>query len=241
MHFHIVSLFPWIFESFLQTSLIEKAQNKNIIKFTINNPRDFCNNKHNQIDDEIYGWWHWMLIMAQPMIDCVNDVIRRINTEKTSKKDFLIVNLKPSQTTFDQKLAFNYATNYKHIIIICGRYEWIDHRFSQYFTKKYPNNFVNLSMWKFIVMWWETPAMVLIEAVARLIPGVIWDEESWKQESYTPANNCENIEHPQYTRPQIVEWMEVPKVLLSWHDAKIAEWKEKNSKFLFFTINEKFE
>ncbi len=226
MNFFIVSIFPEIFDSFLFTSLIKKAQEKWIINIEICNPRNFCFDKHKQVDDKVYWWWQGMLLKAQPIIDCVNSILTKI------KDDFLIINLTPSKKIFNQKLAFEFSKKYKNIIIVCGRYEWIDYRFFEYFKQKYWDKIINLSIWQFVVMWWEIPAMILIEAISRLIPWVIKEKTSREEESYQPDFECKNIEFKQYTRPKIVEWLEVPEVLLSWNDAEIEKWKKENMDFI---------
>lgn len=113
---------------------------------------------------------------------------------------------------------------------MCGRYEGIDYRWEQYMKKKYKSKFQKISIWQFITLWWETPTMTIIESITRLIPGVIKEADSWKYESYSVESKMNNLEHPQYTRPEEVLWMKVPKILLSWHHKNIGERKNKNSK-----------
>jgi len=224
MKIYYISIFPEIFDSFLNTSLIKKAQEKGVLDFAIINPRDFCTDKHKQIDDEIYGWGAGMLMMAQPMIDAVNSVIK-----KTNNWNFQIIFPNPSKVFWDQKSAHSFSKT-KNLIFVCARYEWVDHRFIQYFQDKYPKNFHQISIWKFITLGWETPAMTMTESIVRLIPWVIKEEESRQKESYSISQNMENIEHPQYTRPKEVEWYSVPEVLLNWNHKEIQKWKENNSK-----------
>lgn len=221
-----ISIFPEIFQSFLATSLVEKAQNKNIISFSWINPRDFCADKHKQVDDEIYGWWTGLLMKAQPLIDAVEYVIKENKLNKRCKK-WRIIFLSPSKEIFCQKHAHEFS-NMKHILFVCARYEWIDYRFEQYMMKKYPNHFSKISLGKFITLGGEIPAMTMTEAIVRLIPNVIKEENSRKDESYTIEQNMNNLEYPQYTRPEIVEWYKVPEILLSGHTKKIEEWKTKN-------------
>lgn len=226
MNIYIVSIFPEIFDSFLTTSLIKKAQEKKILKFKIVNPRDFCDDKHRQIDDTVYGGWAGMLMKAKPVIDAVENVIGKL---KKQNSEFRIIFPSPSKEIFTQKTSHK-LSNVQNLIFVCGRYEGIDYRREQYMKKKYKSNFQKISIWNFVTMWWELPTMTMIESITRLIPGVIKEEDSRKNESYNLEENMKNLEHPNYTRPEEVLGMKVPKILLSWHHKNINERKNKNSK-----------
>ena len=226
MHISFITIFPEVYTSFLETSLIKKAQEKNILTFDMINPRDFCDDKHKQIDDVIYGGWAGMLVKAQPIIDSIESIIRNYELQITSKNRKIIF-LSPSPTIFNQQLAYDYS-KLDHIIFVSGRYEWIDYRFEQYMQKKYPDNFAKISLWQFVTLWWELPSMVIAEAITRLIPWVIKEEDSHLIESYDPAQSMQNLEYPQYTRPEEVHWMKVPEVLLSGHHAEIEKRRENN-------------
>ncbi len=223
MNIFFISIFPEIFESFLATSLIKKAIERKILKFEIINPRQFCHDKNQKIDDEIYWWWAGMLMMAKPIIDSVEFVISKIEW------NFQIIFPSPSAEVWNQKYAHSYS-KYENIIFVCGRYEGIDYRFEQYMQDRYSNNFRKISMGKFITLWWELPSMTMAESIARLIPWVIQDEISRQDESYQISMNMENLEYPQYTRPKEVEWFVVPEVLLSWNHKDIENRKNENSK-----------
>jgi tRNA (guanine37-N1)-methyltransferase len=229
MHISFISIFPEVYTSFLETSLIKKAQEKTILTFDIINPRDFCADKHQQIDDIIYGGWAGMLMKAQPMIDAIEAAID--NTVKLSMERSVsrkIIFLSPSPMIFNQQQAYEYS-KLDHIIFVSWRYEWIDYRFEQYIQKKYPDNFIKLSLWQFVTLWWELPSMVVVESIVRLIPWVIKEEASHLIESYDPTQSMQNLEYPQYTRPEEVEWMKVPDVLLSGHHAEIQKRRDKNT------------
>jgi len=225
MNIYLVSIFPEIFESFINTSLIQKAQKKKLLNFFLVNPRDFCDDKHRQIDDEIYGWWKGMLLKAKPIIDSIEKIIN--DNKKDINSDFKIIFLSPSEIIFDQKLAHEFS-EMKNLIFVCWRYEGIDHRFAKYFQDKYPSNFLQVSIWKFVTMGGELPAMTIIEAVTRLIPWVIKESDSWKYESYNVWEGMQNIEYPQYTRPEEIFYMVVPEVLMNWNHKKINEWRDIN-------------
>lgn len=225
-----ISIFPEIFESFLTTSLVAKAKNKKLLSFECINPRNFCLDKHKQVDDEIYWWWTGLLMKAQPLIDAVEYTIKENKLNKRCKKRKTIF-MSPSKEIFCQSHAHEFS-KMKHIIFVCARYEGIDYRFEQYMNDKYPKHFAKISLGKFITLGWEVPAMTMTEAIVRLIPKVIKEENSRKDESYSVEKNTNNLEYPQYTRPEIVQWYKVPEILLSGHTKKIDEWKKNNTKSL---------
>lgn len=228
MHIHIISLFPELFDSFFSTSLLQKAQEKWILKIDFCNPRQFCTDKHQQIDDEIYGWWAWMLIKAEPIIDAVESIIKNNNLKDS---DFKIIFPSPTTETFTQKNAYTFSKQ-EHLIFVCWRYEWIDYRRELYMQKYYPNQFEKISLWQFILLWWEVASMTMIESIARLIPWVIKESESWQNESYSLKENMKNLEEPNFTRPENVRWFKVPDVLLNGNSEEIAQWRRNNSKNL---------
>lgn len=224
MQIHIVSIFPEIFNSFVSTSLIKKAQEKKILKFNFVNPRNFCKDKHQQVDDAIYWWWAGMLIKAKPIIDSVEYIIKKFKLSK-----FKIVFPSPSKEVFNQKISHS-LSKIQDLIFVCWRYEGIDYRWEQYIKKKYKAKFQKISLWSFVTLWWELPTMTMIESITRLIPWVIKESESRKNESYSVDHNMQNLEYPQYTRPEEVLKMNVPEILLTGHSKKIQERKENNSK-----------
>lgn len=224
MRIHIVSIFPEIFKWFIDTSIIHKAVCNKKIELNFYNPRYFCYDKHKQIDDEIYWWWSWMLLKAKPVIDCTMDIINSIKTQ-----NFKIIYFSPSKNIFDQENAIRFK-NFEDLILVCWRYEWIDYRFEKYFMDNYPQKFEKLSLWKFILMWGEVASMAFIEATTRLKEWVLWQQDSLQEESYTPHKQMQNIEYPQYTRPQNVYWYNVPDELLSWNHSMIKKRREDNER-----------
>ena len=225
MHIHIISLFPEIFDSFFSASLLKKAQKKWILNINFCNPRQFCTDKHQQIDDEIYWWWAWMLIKAEPIIDAVESIIEKY---KLKKSDFKIIFPSPAKETFTQKYSYTFSKQ-EHLIFVCWRYEWIDYRRELYMQKNYPKQFEKISLGQFILLWWEVATMTMIESITRLIPWVIKESESRQNESYSLKENMQNLEEPNYTRPENVKWFTVPDVLLNWNSEEIAKWRKDNS------------
>ena len=224
MKIFLVSIFPEIFESFLQTSLIAKAQEKGILEFEIINPRNFCTDKHQQIDDEIYGGGKWMLLKAQPLIDTINHIVEQ---NQLQKLDFSILFPSPSQQVFNQKIAYGQSKK-DALIFVCGRYEGIDARFEKYCMEHYPDQFKKLSLGQFILLGGELPSCVMIEAITRLIPWVIKEKQSRIDESYAIKDGMATLEAPNYTRPEEVYGMKVPEVLLTWDLEAIAQRKLDN-------------
>lgn len=227
MHLHLVSLFPSLFESFLHTSLIEKASEKGILEFTTWNPRDFCTDKHQQVDDQIYGGGDGMLIKAEPIVSCVEAIIKR---RKLKKSDFSILFPSPAKEVFTQKIAHGLSKK-EHLIFVCGRYEGIDYRAEAYLQQTYPEAFRKLSLGQFIVLGGEVPSMLMIEAIVRLIPGVIKEKGSWIEESYALKEGMKNLEAPNYTRPVEIYGMRVPEALLSGDDATVAERRKTHQNY----------
>ena len=225
MKIHIVSLFPEIFDSFFSTSLLQKSQKKWVLKIDFCNPRQFCKDKHQQIDDEIYWWWAWMLIKAEPIIDAVESIIK---ANKLDKSDFKIIFPSPAKEVFTQKNAYTFSKQ-EHLIFVCWRYEWIDYRWELYMQKHYPTQFTKISLWQFVLLWWEVATMTMIESISRLIPWVIKESESWQNESYSLKENMKNLEEPNYTRPEVVKWFKVPNTLLTGNADEIKKRKNDNT------------
>lgn len=219
-----ISIFQDIFNSFVKSSLIQKAQDKNILEFVTVDPRDFCPDKHRQVDDEIYGGGAGMLIKAEPVIQAIESI-------EVWNNNFKIVYMSPSESVFDQKIAHQ-MSELDLVIFVCGRYEGIDYRFVEYMQKTYPDNFEIISVGQFVTLWGEVPAMLMTEAIARLIPWVIKEAASWQDESYALDKAMNNLEYPQYTRPENVRGMKVPEVLLSGHHKNIEAWKRENTKHI---------
>lgn len=141
MHIHLISIFPDIRKSFLETSLIKKSQEKNLVQFSVINPRDFCDDPHQKVDDTLYGGGAGLLLKAKPLIDAVESILPSVRTHGNAS----IIIPQPSTTVFTQTQAHN-LTKCEHLIFVCGRYEGIDHRFHEYIEKKYPGMLRTISL-----------------------------------------------------------------------------------------------
>lgn len=228
-----LSIFPEVFDSFRSTTLISRAVSRRLLSFETINPRHFCDDKHRTIDDKVYWWGHGMLMKAPPLIRAIEHWIKKHKLDKNKSgkkppKKFMIIIPHPSQTIFCQQHAHKRIEN-KHVLFICWRYEGIDERVFLRLQKHYPNNVSKVSLWQFITLGWELPAMTMTEAMVRLIPWVIKEEMSWIDESYSISHNMSNIEYPQYTRPELVEDMVVPEVLLNGNHKAIEKRKKEQS------------
>lgn len=205
MRITFITIFPEVFNSFLNHSIIKRAIDKKIITVDLVNPRDFTTDR--RVDDYIYGGGQGMLMMIEPVISALNSV-------KT--KQSRIIFLSPRGKRLEQSLVKKYL-HQKHLIFIAGHYEGIDARIKYYIDEE-------LSIGDFIVTGGEYPAMIVADSIIRLLPNVI-KEASHQNESF--ENNL--LEYDQYTRPEKFENHQVPKILLSGNHKKIAEWKENNA------------
>jgi len=214
--FDIITIFPRIFDSFLRESLIKKAQEKDLIKIKIHNLRDFTKNRHKTVDDRPYGGGLGMVLKVEPIFKAVK------NIKKGKAKVILFT---PRGKQFSQKIAYQ-LSKAGQLIMICGRYEGVDERVAKHIAD------MELSIGPYDLMGGELPAMIIIESIARLIPGVLGKKELLK-ERITKEKGF--IEYPQYTRPEIFEpqkgkkWP-VPKVLISGNHKKIGDWRKKRAK-----------
>ena len=221
INYHIITLFPEIFDWFISNSIIWKAISRWDISVNFINPRKRTTDKHHTVDDEIYGWWQWLLIKAKPMILAVNSIV-----EWFDKSDYKIIYMAPSEIVRNQQKAWEYI-KFQNIIIVCGRYEGIDYRFEQYMQDNYTDIYSKISIGQYVLMGGEVASMIIVESTARLSEWVIlnWAPQI---ESYDPDKNLSNIEYPQYTRPLEIFGYKVPDILISWHHANIQKWRNNN-------------
>ncbi len=239
--FDVITIFPTIFDSYLKESLIARAQKKKFIKINVHNLRKFTNDNHQTVDDRPYGGGLGMVLMVEPIFKAVSALKSKIQNNKsqinskskiTNSKTKVIL-FTPRGQKFNQKLAYQFS-KLDQIIFICGRYEGVDERVATNIAD------MEVSIGDYDLMGGELPAMVVIEAISRLVPGVLGKEQLLK-ERITKSGGF--IEYAQYTRPEVFEsnvgilrrgsgrqkWR-VPKVLLSGNHKKIGEWKNAHGK-----------
>ncbi len=206
-----MSIFPNMFESVFGETIIKRAQEKGFLKIELVNIRDFTHDKHRTTDDYPFGGGAGMVMKPEPIYEAMDYV-------KSKNPDVHTLLLTPAGKTFDQQKAKELSGR-NAIAIICGRYEGFDERVKYLADEE-------ISIGKFILSGGEIAAMAIVDATTRLIPGVLGNEESLKEESF--ENGL--IEYPQYTRPREYRGMKVPEVLLSGNHKKIKEWREKEAK-----------
>jgi tRNA (guanine37-N1)-methyltransferase len=204
----IVTLFPSMFSGFLGESILKRAQEQGLIRVNLINLRDFSKDKHKKVDAPPYGGGPGMVIMAEPVFEAVDHL------RGNGREDSFLVLLTPGGVRYDQTLAQELSKQ-KGLILLCGHYEGFDERVSQGLSP------LEVSIGDYVLTGGEIPAMVLLDSVARLVPGVLGSKDSLVQESFSSGT----LEYPQYTRPPEFRGMPVPQVLLSGDHDKIAQWR----------------
>ena len=213
MRFDILTLFPGIFESWLGQSLLKRAIDAGLVQIPLWNFRDWAVGRHQSVDDTPYGGGPGMLIRCEPVFDCVEHV----QAQGAAPGKLLVMS--PQGRKLDQTLVEELATE-QRLLLMCGRYEGFDDRILQGLKP------LEVSAGDFICNGGEVPAMLLIDAVIRLIPGVLGDETSSKYDSFSEDNL---LEYPQFTRPRTYRDMSVPDVLVNGNHKAIAEWRKQQS------------
>ena len=214
LRFDVLTLFPGIFEGYLQQSLLKKAIDAGLVDICLWNFRDWATDRHKSVDDTPYGGGPGMLIRCEPVYACVEEV------QQAVPEPGRLVMLTPQGRRLDQALIQELA-NEKRILLLCGRYEGFDERIIEGLQP------LEVSVGDFICNGGEVPAMLVIDAVIRLIPGVLGDETSHKYDSFSESGR---LEYPQYTRPREFRGMSVPEVLLGGNHQEIARWREEQSR-----------
>ena len=213
MRIDIMTLFPDVVGDMLCESVLGRGQERGYIRVECHQIRDYSTNKQKQVDDYPYGGGRGCVMTAQPLYDCWKHICdeagQRINT----------IFMSPCGKVFDQSDARRLSRDFDRLIIECGRYEGVDERFIEECVDE------ELSIGDFVVTGGEIPAMAVADAVCRLVPGVLPDEECYVDESHWDGL----LEHPQYTRPEVWQGRHVPEVLLSGHHENIAKWRREQS------------
>ncbi|OGX23469.1 MAG: tRNA (guanosine(37)-N1)-methyltransferase TrmD [Omnitrophica WOR_2 bacterium RIFCSPHIGHO2_02_FULL_45_21] len=221
MRVDIITIFPEVFKPYFEESIIRIAQKKGKLKIGLHNLRDYTLDKHRKVDDRPFGGGQGMLMMLEPISRAVEDIVRRASKRRKTqdaRRKTKIILLSPQGKTLNQRLVEKLA-KYKHLILLCGRYEGVDERVADELVDE------EISIGDYVLSGGELAAMVLVDAVNRLIPGVLGHKDSSRFESF--SDNL--LEYPQYTRPADFRGMRIPQVLLSGNHKKIKEWRRKES------------
>lgn len=218
MRFHLITIFPDIFDSYLGESLVKRAREKKIVDVKVHDLRDFTHERHRKVDDRPFGGGPGMVVQIQPIYGAVCSIESRIQKSESKKRTRTIL-FSTRGKKLDAKMAKRLA-HYDNLILICGRYEGVDERVAQYVADE------EVSIGDYVLSGGELPALVLMEAVSRFIPGFLGKEESLEEV---------NGSFPTYSRPEVFipkkggkKWI-VPKVLLSGDHKKIEEWRKGKS------------
>jgi len=215
MKFDIITIFPKIFDSYFNESIIKRAIQKKIIEINIHDLRDFSKNKHRKVDDTPYGGGAGMLMTPQSLYDCIQEI------KKTNKGP--VVFFTPDAKILTQNKCENFSKKNNSYILICGRYEGIDQRIRDLIVD------IEISIGKYILTGGEIPAMIFVDSITRLIEGALNTNESHEEDSFSKKLKRKK-EYPQYTRPPRFKGLAVPDILLSGNHEKINKWKKSKLK-----------
>ncbi len=213
MNFYIMTLFPDMVRDGLNTSIIGRAVNKGLLSVDAINIRDYAFNKHQSVDDYPYGGGAGMLMQAEPVYQTYKAL-----QEKTGKKNLRTVFLSPQGKTFNQSMAEEFAKE-EDLVFLCGHYEGVDERVLEEIVTDY------VSIGDYVLTGGELPAMIMVDCISRLIPGVLHNDVSAEFESF--QDNL--LEYPQYSRPEVWHDKAVPSILMSGHHANIEKWRREQS------------
>lgn len=222
MRMDVLTLFPEMFDGVFNSSILGKAQDKGIVSLNAINFRDYAGNKHSSVDDMPYGGGGGMVLKPEPIFSAVEDVLSRrkqeMDTSSVPVSPPRVILMCPQGETFTQRKAEELAKE-EHIVFICGHYEGYDERIRQYLVTD------ELSIGDYVLTGGEVPAMVVIDSIARLLPGVLGNENSAVSDSFSTGL----LEYPHYTRPAEYRGWKVPDILLSGHHANVADWRRKEA------------
>lgn len=212
MKIDIMTLFPEMCETVLSESVVGRARRDRLIEVSCTNIRDYTTDKHGRVDDAPYGGWNGMVLQAQPIYDCYQALC------KPAGKPLPLIYLSPQGKTLTQQKVKELAAM-EHLVLLCGHYEGVDERVLEEIVTE------EISIGDYVLTGGELPALVLVDAVSRMMEGVLASEEAYQEESH--YNGL--LEYPQYTRPRVWRDREVPEVLLSGHRANIVSWRRQKA------------
>lgn len=244
MRFDIITIFPKIFDAYFNESILSRASKKNLINIEIHNLRDYAEGKHKKVDDTPYGGGAGMVMKVEPIYRCVKDIasVKSVGTVEDVENEPTKTATTPKTISTSRTILFSAKgkkytqkdaerlSKYENLIMICGRYEGVDERVAQNLVDE------EISIGEYVLTGGEIPAMILVDSISRLIPGVLGNPDSLSEESFGFMRNtkCEiqntELEYPQYTKPEEFMGWKVPKILLSGNHEKIEKWRKEKSK-----------
>jgi len=214
MRFDILTLFPDMFPGYMSQSLLKLAIDRGLVAIHVHNIRDWATSKHKNVDDRPYGGGPGMVLSPEPVVECTEAV------QQLASSPGHLVMLTPGGRRLDQRVVEE-LSQHERLVLMCGRYEGFDQRIIDLLEPD------EISIGDFILNGGEVAAMVVVDAVLRLVPGVLGDEQSNKQDSFSTGNRL--LEYAHYTRPPVYRGLEVPQVLLSGNHTEIAQWRNQSS------------
>jgi len=216
MHIDILTLFPEMFDSPFSISILKRAIDRKLVSIGLHNIRDHTHDKHHIVDDYTYGGGAGMILKPEPIFEAVDSIRAGLDGQEPSQLPVIL--LTPQGRRFCQEIAHE-LSKYSHLILICGRYEGVDERVRQHLVTD------EISIGDYVLSGGELAAMVVVDAVVRLLPGVLGSEVSAADDSHATGL----LEYPQYTRPEVYRGWSVPQVLLSGDHAQIAKWRREQA------------
>ncbi len=230
MKFNVITIFPQIFSSYFNESILKRAQKNKLIEINVHNLRDYTTDKHKTVDDTPYGGGAGMVMKIEPIYKAVESIKPKV--KKSIKSRIILFSAKGKKYTQSDAKRLS---KYDNLILICGRYEGVDERVAEHLADE------EISIGDYVLTGGEIPAMILIDSISRLIPGVLGNADSLKEESFNslkakshpPVGKAgklkAKLEYPQYTKPEIFLDWKVPKILLSGNHSEIEKWRENNA------------
>jgi tRNA (guanine37-N1)-methyltransferase len=215
MHFDILTLFPDVFESVFNESIVKRAREAGLVSIAAHNIRDYATDKHHVTDDTPYGGGGGMIMKPEPIFRAAEEIL---DLEEGQEPEAPVILLTPQGRTFTQSVARE-LSKHSHLVLICGHYEGVDERVRQFLASD------EISIGDYVLTGGEIPAMVIVEAVTRLMPGVLGDPGATFEDSHAEGL----LEYPHYTRPQVFRGYPVPDVLLSGNHAEIVRWRRQEA------------
>lgn len=230
MTFHIITIFPDIFDSYFGESIIKRAREKKLVDIKIHNLRDYTEDKHKTVDDTPYGGGAGMVLKVDPIFKCLEEIQKSLKARlfPSSSRALRIPQSQALRVILFSAKGKRYTqadakrlSKYENIVMICGRYEGVDERVAKYLVDE------EISIGEYVLTGGEIPAMAVVDSITRLIPGALGNADSPKDESFSKKNY---LEYPQYTKPAEFEGWKVPEVLMGGNHKEIEDWRKKNSK-----------